>query len=90
MLFKSQQIVILLGVWVLLTLALLMLFKAMDVTYYFTISFLGFLILAALISPYVLKPLWKSRLNNVTIVATLVFCLLMVQKALAMIQEGFL
>lgn len=89
MLFKSQQIVILFGVWVWLTLMLLMLFKALDLTYFFAISFLGFLIISALISPYIVKPGWKSRLNYVTITATLVFCIILVQKALVLIQEGF-
>lgn len=83
MLFKGQQIVLLLGAWVLLTLALLMLFNALDAAYYFTLVFLGFLIISALISPYVLKPAWRSRLNYVAIGATLIFCVIIGQKALA-------
>ena len=89
MLFKSQQIVILLGVWVLLILALLMLFNAMDLTYYFALAFLGFLIISSLISPYIIKPAWKSRLNYVTIACTLIFSLTLVQKALAIISEVY-
>lgn len=88
MFFKGQQIVLLLGAWALLTLSLLMLFNALDAAYYFTLAFLGFLIISALISPYVLKPAWRSRLNYVTIGATLIFCMIIGQKALDYISRG--
>jgi peptidoglycan/LPS O-acetylase OafA/YrhL len=88
MLFKGQQIVLLLGAWAMLTLAVLLLFNALDATYYFTLTFLGFLIISALISPYVLKPAWRSRLNYITIGATLIFCLIIVQKAIEVVNGG--
>ncbi len=85
MLFKGQQIVLLIAAWAMLTLAVLLLFSALDAAYYFVLAFLGFLIISALISPYVLKPLWRSRLNYVTIIATLIFCLIIAQQALVII-----
>lgn len=88
MLSKSQQLVVLLGAWALLALTILLLFGSLSITFYFTIAFLGFIILSALISPYTVKPAWKSRLNLVALAGLVLFCLAVVVKAIFILQEG--
>jgi|AGTN01.2.fsa_nt_gi hypothetical protein len=82
MLFKGQQIVVLVGAWVLLLLALLTLFGSLSYEFFYVIAFLGFLILASAASPYVARPRWKSRLNYVTAAGTLIFVLIVAQQFL--------
>ncbi len=59
MLFKGQQIAVALGAWALLELALLALFGSLDYAFFYVIAFLGFLVVAALASPYIVRPRWK-------------------------------
>jgi hypothetical protein len=82
MLFKGQQVVVLLGAWALLELALLTLFRSLDYVFFYVVAFLGFLVLASLTSPYIARPRWRLRLNYVVAVGSLVFCLIVAQKAL--------
>lgn len=82
MLFKGQQIVIVLGAWALLALVLLTLFGSLDYLFFFAIVFPGFLVIASLISPYVARPLWKSRLNYAGAAGMLAFAAIIVQKAM--------
>jgi hypothetical protein len=82
MLFKGQQIAVALGAWALLVLALLALFGSLDYVFYYVIAFLGFLVVAALASPYIVRPRWKTRLDYVTLAGTLAFGLIVAQKAL--------
>lgn len=84
MLFKGQQIAIALGAWALIALALLALFGSLDYAFYYVITFLGFLVVAALASPYIVRPRWKSRLDYVALAGTLAFGLIVAQKALEM------
>jgi hypothetical protein len=84
MLFKGQQIVVALGAWALLVLALLVLFGSLDYAFYYVIAFLGFLVVAALASPYIVRPRWKSRQDYVAVAGTLVFGLIVAHKALEM------
>ena len=80
MLFKGQKIVVALGVWAMLELALLVLFRNTDYAYFFALAFLGYLVITATMGPYVIRPRWKSRLNYVTIAGALVFLLIVAQK----------
>jgi hypothetical protein len=82
MLFKGQQIVIALGLWVMLELALLALFGSLDYAFFYVIAFLGFIVVAALASPYIARPRWKSRLDYLAVAGTLAFGLIVAQKAL--------
>jgi hypothetical protein len=82
MLFKGQQIAVALGLWVMLELALLALFGSLDYAFFYVIAFLGFLVVAALASPYIAKPRWKTRLDFVAVAGTLAFGLIVAEKAL--------
>ncbi len=82
MLFKGQQIVVLVGAWALLVLALLTLFGSLSYEFFYIIAFLGFLVIASAASPYAARPRWKSRLNYVTAAGTLIFGLIIAQKFL--------
>jgi hypothetical protein len=82
MLFKGQQIVVLLGALALLELALLTLFGSLDYVFFYVVAFVGFLVTAAMAAPYIVRPRWKSRLNYVAAAGTLVFGLIVAQKAL--------
>lgn len=82
MFFKGQLVVIALGAWALLALSLLTLFGSLDHAFYFAVSFLGFLVIAALFSPYVVRPRWKSRLDLAGIAGALAFGVIVVQKAM--------
>ena len=88
MLFKGQQIVVALGIWVLLVLALLTVFQSLDYTYFFILAFLGFIGITALTSPYTVRPRWKTGLDLTAVAGVLIFCLIVAQKALAMIEGG--
>lgn len=82
MLFKGQEIVVAAGAWALLTLALLALFGSLDYAFYYVIAFFGFLVVAALAGPYIVRPRWKSRLDYVALAGTLAIGLIVAQKAL--------
>jgi len=82
MLFKGQQIAVALGLWAMLELALLALFGSLDYAFFYVIAFLGFLVVAALASPYIVRPRWKARLNYVAVAGTLGFGLIVAQKGL--------
>jgi hypothetical protein len=82
MLFKGQQIAIALGLWVMLELALLALFGSLDYAFFYVVAFLGFIVVAALASPYIARPRWKARLDFLAVAGTLVFGLIVAQKAL--------
>jgi hypothetical protein len=82
MLFKGQQIAVALAAWALIALALLTLFGSLDYTLFFVIAFLGFLVAAAVASPYIVRPRWKSRLDLTAVAGTLIFGLIVAQKAL--------
>jgi hypothetical protein len=82
MLFKGQQIAVALGLWAMLALALLALFGSLDYEFFYAIAFLGFVVVAALASPYIVRPRWKTRLDLVAVAGTLAFGLIVVEKAL--------
>ncbi len=82
MMFKGQKIAVALGTWALLVLALLVLFDSLDYAFYYVIAFLGFLFMVGLAGPYIVRPRWKSRLDYVSLAGTLVFGLIVAQKAL--------
>lgn len=70
------------GAWAMTWIALLALFNSLDYEYLFAIDLLGLLIIVQLMSPYVMKPLWRSRLDLSMAVGMAIFGFLVFKKAL--------
>jgi hypothetical protein len=86
MLVKSQKIVVTFGVWAIAMLELLTLFNSLDYEYLFMLDLLGLLVIVQIMSPYIMKPQWRSRLNVFLVVCAAVFGLLVSNKGLQIIN----
>lgn len=82
MLVKSQKIVVAFSAWALLALALLTLFNSLNYEYAFIIDLLGLLVITLLLSPYTMRPKWRSRLDAALLTGTAIFIVLIGCKAL--------
>jgi hypothetical protein len=82
MLVKSQKIVVAFGAWALAMLALLTLFNSLNYEYLFMLDLLGLLVIVQFISPYVMKPKWRSRLNIFLMAGMVAFAILIFNKVL--------
>jgi len=82
MLVKSQKIVVAFSAWALMALALLALFNSLNYEYIFIIDLLGLLVITQLISPYTMRPKWRSRLDALLLTGTAIFIVLIADKAM--------
>jgi hypothetical protein len=90
MLTKSQRLVFIFGAWVILTLAGLSLLGSLDVIYFFILCLIGFLIIFDLSGPYTVKPLWKLRVRNITVLGILVFIIIAATKLVEVVGPRYL
>lgn len=81
MLLRSQMILIAFGAWELITLMLLALLNNLSYEYVFVLDLLGLLVIVQLVSPYVIKPKWRSNLNIFLLVGVAIFSVLVLMKA---------
>jgi hypothetical protein len=82
MLTKGQKIVYTFGGWVLLVLALLLLFNSLSYEYFFVLCLIGFLIIVELSGPYTVRPKWRLWVNIFILIGTLIFAIIVGQKVL--------
>lgn len=78
----GQKIVIMFGAWTIVALALLMLSDNLDYGLLYALDLLGLLLLVQVMSPYMIKPRWRSTLNIALMAGVAVFCLLVITIAL--------
>jgi hypothetical protein len=82
MLVQSQKIVVVFGAWSIAAIALLALSDKMDYGLLYALDLLGLLIIVQILSPYMIKPRWRSTLNIAMMIGVAIFCLLVISKAL--------
>jgi hypothetical protein len=81
MLTRSQKLVIRFGAWALIVQAVLTLFGVLDYQLLFLLDLMGLAIIIELTGPYLIRPLWKSRLNIVLFAGMLVFIIIVLKKS---------
>jgi hypothetical protein len=82
---RSQRIILILGVCALASLASLVWFHSLSAEYYFALCFISFLVILEIFGPYTLKPRWRSRMNIILALGFLLFCAIVLNKALLVI-----
>jgi hypothetical protein len=82
MLVQSQKIVVVFGAWAIAAIALLSLSDNMDYGLLYALDLLGLLLIVQILSPYMIRPRWRSMLNVAMLVGVAIFCLLVINKAL--------
>lgn len=70
---KSQLLVFLFGGWIVLVLAGLALLGSLEIVNFFILCLIGFLIIFDLSGPYTVRPKWKARVKNLTVLGILIF-----------------
>lgn len=87
---RAQQFVYGQITWMLATVLALTLLGALTMEIFFIGSFLGFLVLTELTSPFNVSPKWRSRLKWVVLLGIVLFGYFMVNRILEFLPEGFL
>jgi hypothetical protein len=86
MLTKSQTIVIKAWICSVAALTFLILFQAVSIEYYIILNLIGILVITALSGPFLSQPKWKARLNIVLIIGVLLFAIIVINKALQLLN----
>jgi hypothetical protein len=87
MLTKSQKIVITAWVCSVAALTVLILFQAVNMEYFIILNLISILIIAELSGPFLSRPSWKLRLNFALVLGALLFILIVIEKALSIINK---
>lgn len=85
MMTKSQTLVIAFVGWVLVVLALLVLFQSLSAEYFFVLCLIGFLIIIELSGPFMTKPRWRSRVNIIIAIGVVIFAVIVFNKIMEII-----
>ncbi len=72
----------LLSAWMFVVLTLMTLTQAFDITLFFILILIGFLVLVELMSPYHVSPRWLRRLSWVVAAGVIVFMLIVAKRAM--------
>jgi len=72
----------LLSAWMFVVLTLMALSHAFDITLFFILMLIGFLVLVELMSPYHVSPRWLRRLSWVVAAGVIVFMLIVAKRAM--------
>ena len=72
----------LLSAWMFVVLTLMTLTHAFDITLFFILMLIGFLVLVELMSPYHVSPRWLRRLSWVVAAGVIVFMLIVAKRAM--------
>jgi hypothetical protein len=83
---KGLKVAYVSGGWMLATLALLILSNSLTVENFFIMSFTGLLIIVELSGPFIVKPVWRSRMDVLIAVGVLVFTLFFLAKVMAIVH----
>lgn len=86
MLLKGQRLVLSSSVWALSVLAAMVLFHSLNFEYFFVLCLIGFLVLLGLGGPFTTRPRWRRRADLALVAATIVFIILIIQKAVYYIR----
>lgn len=76
--------------WALATVCVLVLLNALTIKRVFVFSFLGFLVIATLLTPVSITPRWKQRLRWIVVFGLLVIGYIIVRRSLRALPEGMI
>ncbi|MHC1570461.1 MAG: hypothetical protein ACXQT3_04385 [Methermicoccaceae archaeon] len=82
MLTRQRRFVYTLSAWMFVVLALMCLTHAFDLTLFFILMLIGFLVLVELMSPYHVAPKWLKRLSWIVAAGVIVFMLIVIKRAM--------
>jgi len=79
---RQRTFMYLLSAWMFVVLTLMALSHAFDITLFFILMLIGFLVLVELMSPYHVSPRWLRRLSWVVAAGVIVFMLIVAKRAM--------
>lgn len=82
MLTRQQRFIYALSAWMFIVLILMSLTRSYDLTLFFILMLMGFLVLVEITSPYHISPKWVRRLSWVVAVGVIVFMVIVAKKAM--------
>lgn len=83
MIAKNRIIVVLFAGWTFALLALLILYRSFSLDLFFSLAFIGFLMVIALAGPFTVKPAWKTRISLIIVIGAVIFSAIVVMKIYA-------
>jgi len=82
MLTRQQRFIYILSAWMFTVIILMSLTRTYDLTLFFILMLIGFLVVVELTSPYRISPRWVRRLGWVVAVGVIIFMAIVVKKAM--------
>jgi len=83
MIAKNRIIVVLFAGWTFALLALLVLYRSLSLDLFFSLAFIGFLMVTALAGPFTVKPAWRTRISLITAIGAIIFTAIVAWKIYA-------
>jgi len=83
MIAKNRIIVVLFAGWSFALLALLLLSKSLGLDLFFSLAFIGFLMVIALTGPFTVRPAWRTRISIIIAIGAMIFLAIVVWKIYA-------
>lgn len=87
MIAKQRKIVVLFAGWTFTLLALLAVYKSIPYDLFFSLAFIGLLILIGLSGPFTVKPAWRSRIDLIIVAGAVIFLIIVAWKIYAIDQQ---